>query len=85
MIVIRDPSSIDIGLGLWLRKLFGFTVAEADLAVRLLHGQTLAEASEIRGVMISTVRSQLKGLMAKVGVRRQGELLTMLSKTPGVR
>ena len=53
--------------------------------MRLLHGQTLAEASEIRGVMISTVRSQLKGLMAKVGVRRQGELLTMLSKTPGVR
>lgn len=85
MIVIEDPSTVDPGLGARLRRLYGFTAAEADLAERLLQGQALSEASEARGVMVSTGRSQLNSMLAKTGVRRQGELLAMLARTPGVR
>jgi len=85
MVVIEDPSTVDPGLGARLRRLYGFTAAEADLAERLLQGQALSEASEARGVMVSTGRSQLNSMLAKTGVRRQSELLAMLARTPGVR
>ena len=85
MVVIEDPTTVDPGLGARWRRLYGFTSAEADLAERLLQGQALAEASEARGVMVSTGRSQLNSMLAKTGVRRQSELLAMLARTPGVR
>lgn len=85
MVVIEDLSMVDPELGARLRRLYGFTAAEADLAERLLQGQALSEASEARGVMVSTGRSQLNSMLAKTGVRRQSELLAMLARTPGVR
>jgi DNA-binding CsgD family transcriptional regulator len=59
--------------GLW-----GFTRAEADLAQHLAEGRTLSEAADASGVSINTVRTQLRGLLAKSGARRQSDLVRTL-------
>lgn len=48
---------------------------EADLAVLLADGQSLAEAGQTLGLTIETTRNYSKRLFAKVGVRGQGELV----------
>lgn len=61
-----------------LAKLFGFTRAEAQLAVLLMTGKSVAESAQELGVSIHTVRSHLKRLMSKTGTRRQGALVGLL-------
>lgn len=80
MILIRDPeifAQLDIDL---LTQVFELSKAEAEIAVRLDKGLTLEEIGRERGVSITTARSQLYALMAKVGVRRQPELLRRLAQ-----
>lgn len=57
---------------------FQLTAKEADLALDLLAGHSLAEAATRRGRSINTVRSQLQAVMDKVQVRRQGSLIHAL-------
>lgn len=60
---------------------FHLTAAEADLALDMLAGRSLAEAATRRGRSINTVRSQLRALMDKVQVRRQANLVRALMGT----
>lgn len=61
-----------------LRELFGFTQAEARLAIRLASGDSLAEAAENLGVSLNTVRTHLQRAVAKAGVNRQAELVALV-------
>lgn len=63
-----------------LRLAFGLSPAEAEIAVRLADGESREEIAEARGASIETVRSQVKSLFAKVGVRRTGELAAKLNR-----
>jgi DNA-binding CsgD family transcriptional regulator len=63
--------------------LFGLTEAEADLALALARGRSLAEIAAERGVKLSTVRSQLLAVLDKTGVHRQAELVRLLTTLPG--
>lgn len=63
-----------------LRLAFGLSPAEAEIAVRLADGESRDEIAEGRGASIETVRSQVKSLFAKLGVRRTGELAAKLSR-----
>jgi DNA-binding CsgD family transcriptional regulator/PAS domain-containing protein len=65
----RPPAADD------LISLFGFTAAEAALVRLLVRGHDLAGAAAVRGVRLSTVRSQGTSAMAKAGVRTQAQLL----------
>lgn len=56
------------------------TGAEARLALRLLEGHDLASAAVLDGVGRETRRSQLKSLAAKLGLRRQTDLVRVLSE-----
>ena len=58
---------------------FGFTPAEADLALALRSGRSLAQAADESGRSIYTMRSHLARLMAKTRTRRQGELICVLT------
>jgi len=49
--------------------------AEAGLAARLVSGMSLRQAAETLGISENTVRSHLKRVFAKTGVRRQAELV----------
>ncbi len=82
MVMIEDPDLEDPGIAGRLRLFFGLTSAEADLAARLFAGETLAEASEARRVLVSTSRTQLNAILAKTGLRRQGELMAMIGRLP---
>lgn len=58
-----------------LATLFELTLAESRLASALVAGVTLEEYAARRGVEVSTVRYQLKQVLAKTGVRRQVDLV----------
>ena len=61
-----------------LAAAFRFTRAEMRLVDQLLQGRTPAEAAEALGVTIHTVRTYLKRLYQKVGVRSQATLVRRL-------
>jgi DNA-binding CsgD family transcriptional regulator len=65
-----------------LRHTYGLTPAETEIANALLTGFSLEEIAQLRKVSIATVRSQLKGLMAKTDTQRQGDLIRLLSTLP---
>ena len=52
------------------------------LAVALLAGKTMREIATDSGVQITTLRTQLSSVLRKVGVRRQAELIRVLSNIP---
>ena len=75
------------GVGQWrasapvlLQTLYGLSLAEADVALRLAQGQSRQGIAEHRQARIATVRSQIKAIFVKLGVTREIELVAMLSQ-----
>lgn len=62
---------------------FGLTRAEAALAMEMLMGRSLREAAKNLEISYHTTRVQLYRMFAKVGVRRQHELVLTLSRFVG--
>ena len=56
----------------------GLTATEAEVACALAEGFSPREIAQSRGVSTHTVRSQMKAIFAKLGVRRQSELAARL-------
>jgi DNA-binding CsgD family transcriptional regulator len=56
----------------------GLSKAEAGIAELLAGGKTLAEAARSRGVSHNTARAQLRSIFAKLHVRSQVELVSVL-------
>lgn len=65
-----------------LMAIYGLTIAEADLAILLGHGGSLAEAAQRRGVKVSTARSQLHSILQKMQIQRQADLIRVLATLP---
>lgn len=82
VIFIGDPDRHSLPLPEMLRAFFGFTPAEARLAVLLMAGESLKAAADTLGVTMNTVRTQLKCLFMKTGVYRQSDLLRILLNLP---
>lgn len=61
-----------------LRRLFGFTHAEAALATLLISGRSVEQATDRLCVSIHTGRTHLKRMMLKTDTGRQAELLRLL-------
>ena len=74
--------AVDPGDRLWssLRTSFGLTPAETRLAARLRDGLTLKEAAEELGVSLNTVRNQLRAVFDKIGLSRQSDLVSALTR-----
>ena len=64
-----------------LADLFGLSPAEARVAAALMTGKSLSDIAATSGVQITTVRSQLRSILRKVGVKRQFDLVRILSGT----
>lgn len=62
-----------------LQNTYEMTTAEASVAAAIADGLTATEIAKQRGASIATVRSQLQAVFAKVGVRRQSELVRRLT------
>lgn len=78
MLILRELGKVNIPSMQQLKSLYGFTQAEARLAIALCSGKTIHDCAEHLSVKIATVRTQLRALMEKTGSHRQAELLTKL-------
>ncbi len=67
-----------------LRHLYGFTATEAQIANLLMEGKALEDCCTELGIRRTTVRMHLRNIFAKTGVRRQGELVSLLLKSIGL-
>ena len=79
ILFIRDPELFVRLNDRLLSRSFGLTRMETKLAVALDRGLTLRDVARKREVSITTVRSQLYSLMAKLAVRRQSDLIRLLA------
>lgn len=62
-----------------LQGLFDLTPAEARVARGISGAQTIEAIATAQGVSRETVRTQLKVVLAKTGLNRQGELVSLLA------
>ncbi|OBF17846.1 helix-turn-helix transcriptional regulator [Mycobacterium sp. ACS4331] len=78
LVIIVDPEQqIDPPAAL-LRRLYGLTHAEAEVAVRVLRGDGLKPIAEELSVSLATVKSQLQRVFEKTDTHRQAELVRLL-------
>ncbi|AOR76176.1 helix-turn-helix transcriptional regulator [Novosphingobium resinovorum] len=75
----RTPASVER-----LTRLFDLPPREAQLAIALNEGQSIAEAAENMGLTLETARNYSKRLYAKLGVRGQAELVRLVSDSVAV-
>ncbi len=80
LIVISDPEqrhepSCDL-----LMDYFGFTRAEACLAVALMGGASIENYAISHGISSVTVRNHLQGLLRKTATHRQADLISTLNR-----
>jgi DNA-binding CsgD family transcriptional regulator len=80
LVVARGLHASTVRRAALLRTLYALTAAEIEIAEALAGGQSLTEIAAARAVSIGTVRGQLKAIMAKLGVRRQVEVILRLSE-----
>jgi len=78
LLVLIDPNSRPHLPADLLKQLFGLSPAESRLASALCFGSTLNEYATHAGVAVSTVRYQLKQIMAKMEVSKQSQLVQRL-------
>ncbi len=67
-----------------LARLFDLPPREAELAIALADGLSIAEAAEAMGLTIETARNYSKRLYAKLGVRGQAELVRLVYESSAV-
>lgn len=81
LVVVRGAKDEDDApLRRLLVNVFRLTDAEADVALRLARGDPREVIAAARGASLQTVKSQLQAVFAKLGVRREVELVARLSR-----
>ena len=82
IIVLHDHEAVDASLHQRLRALYQLSNAEADIALQIAAGLTVAELAESRTTEIGTVRNQVKAIAAKLGCSRQAEIAARIAEMP---
>ncbi len=78
LVLIIDPEDQPEPAASLLRRLYHLTRAEADVALRVLHGADLREISEQLSVSLPTVRTHLQHVFDKTNTHRQADLIRLL-------
>lgn len=65
-----------------LGRVFALTPAEVEVLTSLLAGVRIPDMAQSRGVKLSTVRTQVAALRAKLGVRRVDDILRLVAELP---
>lgn len=79
MLLIRSLAGEAKSIAQHLRGM-GLTPAEARIAEVIGSGGTLRAASEKHGIAYETARSHLRAIFAKLGVQRQAELVSLITR-----
>ena len=82
LVTITDPAGKDASLAARLRTLYGLSASEAEVAVRISEGASLAQLAEERRVAIGTIRNQTKAVAEKLGCGRQAEIVALVKSLP---
>jgi DNA-binding CsgD family transcriptional regulator len=82
MIVLVDPDQAIEMHASELRQLYGFTAAEARLALQLVMGKDLPAAALAMEVSIHTVRTLLKRAFERTGTHRQADFIAKMLSGP---
>jgi len=75
---VNDPLRCQRPAEAVLRELYGLTSAECRVALLLSDARNPRAIAETIGVTENTVRSQIKSIYGKTGVKRQSELIRLL-------
>ena len=76
-VIVSDPDRQPASLAALLGAAFGLTAAEAETAVHLQAGRTIAEIADLRQVSIVTARNQVRTILAKSDTGRQSEFVRL--------
>ena len=61
------------------QDVYQFTAADIRTGQYLMSDMTVTEIAEQAGIKVSTVRTQVQSMLQKAGLRRQAELVRLLS------
>jgi DNA-binding CsgD family transcriptional regulator len=78
ILIVTDPEREQRVRKETLRRRFGLTPAEVDVALEILKGDGRAASAARLGIAAATVRAHLSHIFEKTGVRRQAELVRLL-------
>lgn len=79
MVIIVDPERQPEPPASLLRRLFGLTKSEAQVALLVMRGEGLKPIAEELSVSMTTVKTHLRHVFDKTGVHRQAELVRLLT------
>lgn len=80
LVIVRNPGPDEARLAEAARALFGLTPAEANVAAKLAAGLGPQAVAEATGVAVGTVRTHVRRIFEKSGVRTQVELVALLAR-----
>lgn len=78
LVLIIDTEQESVPSTTLLRRLFGLTRTEAEVAVRIVRGADLKQIAEELSVSLATVRTHLQHVFDKTDTHRQSELVRRL-------
>lgn len=81
-VLLLNPTRLSLTASISvLRLLYRLTAAEAQLAVCVARGHTVAEAAAQIGIGVATARTHLHHALRKTGTRRQAQLTALVSSS----
>jgi DNA-binding CsgD family transcriptional regulator len=81
ILLIRDPECAPMPKASALQGMFRLTPAEAVVASYLARGRSVAEIAARHDLSPNTVRSHLKNIFSKTGVRHQAQLVALVLRS----
>lgn len=85
LLFIVDPADRAATSSAWLMEAYGLTPAEARVALAVAEGSAIAETADRLGLSANTIKTHLRGVFAKTGVRRQAELTRLVTSINAIR
>jgi DNA-binding CsgD family transcriptional regulator len=85
VVFLTDPDHAPETPAQLLRRVYGLTRKEAQLALALAGGATLADAAEGMRIAEGTARRHLAAIFARTGIHRQAELVRLILSLPPTR
>ena len=79
LLLLRDSNRRQLPTPSLLIDIFGVTLAEARLTLKLLEGLSLTAAAEALGVSRNTARTQLSSVFSKTNLNSQTQLVKLVS------
>ncbi|WP_119422055.1 helix-turn-helix transcriptional regulator [Desertibaculum subflavum] len=80
IVLLRDLERCAVPPADLLRRTFGLTPREVELALQLARGATLQEAAEVLSISREHARQRIRVVFAKTGTARQSDLVALLAK-----